>query len=76
MKCQKLYSKSRYLYYMLIVEIKKGDNIERALKTLKSKVIKTKQNQSLLNRKEYTKPSVRKRTQILKAIYCEKAKKS
>ena len=76
MKCQKLYSKSRYLYYMLIVEIKKGDNIERALKTLKSKVIKTKQNQSLLNRKEYTKPSVRKRTQILKAIYCEKARKS
>lgn len=76
MKCQKLYSKSRYLYYMLIVEIKKGDNIERALKTLKSKVIKTKQNQSLLNRKEYTKPSVRKRTQILKAIYCEKVRKS
>ena len=76
MKCQKLYSKSRYLYYMLIVEIKQGDNIERALKTLKSKVIKTKQNQSLLNRKEYTKPSVRKRTQILKAIYCEKARKS
>ena len=76
MKCQKLYSKSRYLYYMLIVEIKKGDNIERALKTLKSKVIKTKQNQSLLNRKEYTKPSVRKRTQIIKAIYCEKARKS
>ena len=76
MKCQKLYSKSRYLYYMLIVEIKKGDNIERALKTLKSKVIKTKQNQSLLNRKEYIKPSVRKRTQIIKAIYCEKARKS
>ena len=76
MKCQKLCSKSRYLYYMLIVEIKKGDNIERALKTLKSKVIKTKQNQSLLNRKEYTKPSVRKRTQILKAIYCEKVRKS
>jgi small subunit ribosomal protein S21 len=76
MKCQKLCYKSIYLYYMLIVEIKKGDNIERALKTLKSKVIKTKQNQSLLNRKEYTKPSVRKRTQILKAIYCEKVRKS
>lgn len=75
MKCQKLYFKSRYLYYMLIIEIKKGDNIERALKTLKSKVIKTKQNKLLQDRKEYTKPSVRKRTQILKAIYSEKIRK-
>jgi small subunit ribosomal protein S21 len=60
---------------MLIIEIKKGDNIERALKTLKSKVIKTKQNKLLQDRKEYTKPSVRKRTQILKAIYSEKIRK-
>ena len=37
---------------MLIIEIKNGENIERALKTLKSKVIKTKQNQKLLGRKE------------------------
>ena len=32
---------------MIIVEIKNNDNIERALKTLKSKVIKTKQTQKL-----------------------------
>lgn len=32
---------------MLIIEIKNGENIERALKTLKSKVIKTKQNQKI-----------------------------
>lgn len=61
---------------MLIVQIKNGENIERALKTLKSKVIKTKQNQFLQDRKEYVKPSVRKRTQILKAIHTEKVKKS
>jgi small subunit ribosomal protein S21 len=60
---------------MLIVEIKKGENIEKVLKTLKSKVIKTKQNQFLTNRKDYKKPSVVKRTQILKAIYNEKNKK-
>jgi small subunit ribosomal protein S21 len=57
---------------MIIVEIKNGENIERALKTLKSKVIKTKQNQKLLDRKEYTKPSVVNRNKILKAIYIQK----
>jgi small subunit ribosomal protein S21 len=57
---------------MLIIEIKNGENIERALKTLKSKVIKTKQNQKLLARKEYVKPSVANRTQLLKAIYTER----
>jgi len=54
---------------MLIIEIKNNENIEKALKTLKSKVIKTKQNQQLLNRKEITKKSVEKRAQKLKAIY-------
>jgi len=40
---------------MLIIEIKGGDNLEKALKQLKSKVIKTKQNQILTERKEYKK---------------------
>jgi small subunit ribosomal protein S21 len=57
---------------MIIVEIKNGENIDRALKTLKSKVIKTKQNQNLFDRKEFTKKSVQKRTQKLKAIYIQK----
>ncbi len=39
---------------MLIVEIKRGD-IEKALKDLKSKVIKTRQNSLLNNRKEFKK---------------------
>ena len=54
---------------MLIVKINQGENLERALKTLKSKVIKTKQNQVLFERKEFTKKSVEKRAQKLKAIY-------
>jgi small subunit ribosomal protein S21 len=57
-----------------VIELKNGENIERALKTLKSKVIKTKQNQILFDRKEFTKKSVRKRSQILKAIYIQKKK--
>jgi small subunit ribosomal protein S21 len=59
---------------MIIVEIKNNDNIEKALKSLKSKVIKTKQNQILFERKEFTKKSVSKRTQKLKAIYIQKKK--
>jgi small subunit ribosomal protein S21 len=61
---------------MLIVEIKNGENIDKALKILKSKVIKTKQNQSLMKRKEYEKKSVSRRTEILKAKYVQQNKKS
>ena len=61
---------------MLIVEIKNGDSLDRALKTLKSKVIKTKQNQILFQRKQYVKKSVERRNQIQKAIYTQKVKNS
>ena len=44
---------------MLIVKVKRGD-IERALKELKSKVIKTRQNSHLNYKKEFTKKSVEK----------------
>ena len=42
---------------MLIVKIKENESIEKALKSLKSKVIKTKQNQNLFERREFTKKS-------------------
>lgn len=61
---------------MLIVEIKGNDSIERALKTLKSKVIKTKQQQILNNRKEFVKKSVKERSKLLKAIYIQSKKNS
>jgi len=61
---------------MLIVEIKNGESLDRALKTLKSKVIKTKQNQILFQRKQYVKKSVERRNQIQKAIYTQKIKNS
>ena len=59
---------------MLIVKINSGDSIERSLKILKSKVVKTKQNQKLNQKKEYTKKSVVKRTQILNAKYIQNKK--
>jgi ribosomal protein S21 len=49
---------------MIIIKINQGNPLEKALKTLKSKVIKTKQNQILFDRKQYTKKSVLRRAQI------------
>lgn len=57
---------------MLIVPVDKNNNIEKALKKLKSKVISTKQQKILLERKEYTKKSVERRTMIQKAKYKSK----
>jgi ribosomal protein S21 len=57
---------------MLIVQVDK--NIEKALKTLKSKVIKTKQNQKLNSLKQFQKKSVKKRMRQIKASYLEKFK--
>jgi small subunit ribosomal protein S21 len=61
---------------MIIINLKPGENIEKALKSLKSKVIKSKQNQILNNKKSYTKKSVERRNELLKAIYLEKKSKS
>lgn len=57
---------------MIIIQIQKDKNIENALKQLKNKVQKTKMVQELRDRQEYVKPSVRRRSQILKAIYLQK----
>ncbi len=59
---------------MLIVKIKQGESIEKALKILKSKVVKTKQNQILFDNRDYTKKSEVRRAQILKAKYVQKMK--
>lgn len=61
---------------MLIIEIKNGESLDKALKTLKSKVIKTRQNQILVKKKEHIKKSVVRRNEIQKAIYTQKKKQS
>ena len=58
---------------MLIVTVKKG-GIEKYLKLLKRKLINTNQNEILLNRKEYIKPSILNREKNKKAIYIQKLK--
>jgi small subunit ribosomal protein S21 len=57
---------------MLIVKLDKNTGIEKALKLLKSKVIKTRQSSQLVERKEYEKKSVRKRKMMKKAKYVQK----
>ena len=59
---------------MIIIKITQGNPLEKALKTLKSKVIKTKQNQILFEKREYTKKSVLRRSQILNAKYIQSLK--
>lgn len=56
---------------MLKVEVKKG-NIERALKELKGKFIRTKVPKECRDRQEFTKKSVKRRTEKNKASYLQK----
>ena len=57
---------------MIIVPIKEGENIEKSLKKLKRKFEKTGTVKELRERQKFTKPSVKKREQRLKAIYIQK----
>ena len=60
---------------MIIVKIG-SDGIEKALKVFKYKVNKTHQNKILLNKKEFIKKSITRRTQIQKASYTQKFRNS
>jgi small subunit ribosomal protein S21 len=57
---------------MLIIPIKEGENIERALKKYKKKFDKTKVMLELRTRKEFTKPSVINRQDNIRAAYKQK----
>lgn len=57
---------------MLIVKVDEKEGIEKALKKLKNKFDKTKVLKELKKRKEYTKPSVKRREEIKRAIYITK----
>ena len=56
---------------MIIVPIKEGENIERALKKFKRKFEKTGIVRELRSRKTFEKPSVVKRNAMKKAIYVQ-----
>jgi small subunit ribosomal protein S21 len=54
---------------MLLIQVKEGEGVEKALKKLKKKFEKTQTLRELRNRKNYTKPSVRRRETIKRARY-------
>ncbi|NOR75477.1 MAG: 30S ribosomal protein S21 [Draconibacterium sp.] len=56
---------------MIIIPVKEGENIERALKRFKRKFEKTGVIKELRERKKYTKPSIRRREELKKAIYVQ-----
>jgi len=61
---------------MIIVPIKEGENIERALKKFKRKFEKTGVVKELRARQAFQKPSMRKREEVKKAIYVQQLQQS
>ena len=61
--------KRGYIKVMLIIDSKDCENIDKALKKYKKKYEKSRTLNQLRERQSFTKPSVRRRTQVLKAIY-------
>lgn len=59
---------------MLIIPVKEGENIDRALKRFKRKFDRTGTMRQLRKRQQFSKPSVDKRQQVLKARYIQNLK--
>lgn len=57
---------------MIIVPVKEGENIERALKKFKRKFEKTGVVKELRSRQAFRKPSEERREEMKKAIYVQK----
>lgn len=60
---------------MLIIKVKEGESIERALKRYKRKHRNIKVVNEIRERKHFTKKSVKRREQIQKAEYVQKLKR-
>jgi len=56
---------------MLIIDIRDGENIDKALKRYKRKFQNAGIMRQLRERREFVKPSVKRRDEILKAVYKE-----
>ena len=61
---------------MIIVPVKDGENIERALKKFKRKFEKTGAVKELRARQQYDKPSVLKRLKMEHAIYVQQVRQT
>ncbi|HSG68314.1 MAG TPA: 30S ribosomal protein S21 [Bacteroidales bacterium] len=61
---------------MIIIPVKEGENIDKALKKFKRKFEKTGVVKELRERQKYTKPSVKNREMKLKAIYIQQLREA
>ena len=61
---------------MIIVPVKEGENIERALKKFKRKFEKTGVVKELRSRQQFNKPSVLKRLKMEHAIYVQQLRQN
>lgn len=61
---------------MIIIPIKDGENIDRVLKRYKRKFEKTGTVKELRSRQQFTKPSITKREQKLKAVYIQQLRQA
>lgn len=61
-------------YYkdMLIINVKENESIDKALKRFKKKFEKTGVLRELRSRTAFQKPSIKRRQEILKAVYRER----
>ncbi|BAG83674.1 30S ribosomal protein S21 [Candidatus Azobacteroides pseudotrichonymphae] len=57
---------------MIIVSLKEGENLEKALKKFKRKFERTGVSKELKRRQAFVKPSVLRRNQKIHAIYAQK----
>jgi len=61
---------------MIIIPVKEGENVERALKRFKRKFEKTGVVKELRARQAFTKPSVVNRAEVKKAIYIQQLQRA
>lgn len=64
-----IFSQKEVYHNMLIIDSKDCENIDKALKKYKKKFEKSRTLLQLRERQAFTKPSVRRRAQVLKAVY-------
>ena len=56
---------------MLVIQVKEGEAIDRALKRYKRKFDRTGTLRQLRGRQQFIKPSVRRRKEVIKAAYIQ-----
>jgi small subunit ribosomal protein S21 len=60
---------------MLIIDARESDSLDKALKVYKKKFEKAGIMKEIRNRQAYSKPSIERRAEVLRAVYREKVKR-